>query len=129
MRLETMQPDPGWVPAEHEEAVGTLRAQAEELTVHVWGGDWCKDCQAVLPTFAAALDAAGIDPSSTKQYPVEKKADGSKEGPKVEAYDIQYIPTIVLERDGVEQARFVEKEDVEAATYLARQLATHEPAR
>lgn len=122
MHLETMHPDPDWDPSDHEDTIDTLQSYRDELTIRVWGGDWCGDCQAVLPPFAAALEAAGIDPQGVEHYPVEKEDDGTKVGPLVEAYDVAYIPTIVFERDGVEVARFVESEPVDAATYLAEQL-------
>lgn len=120
MRLETMTPDPASDP--DEEAVASLAALGDDVSVHVWGGDWCKDCVATLPAFAAALEAAGIDPASTYQYPVTKRDDGSKVGPGVGAYGIEYIPTIVIERNGTEIARFVEDADEPAAVYLAHRL-------
>ena len=50
------------------------------------------------------------------------EVDREKQGPKVEAYDIELIPTIVIEDDGEEVARFVEGEDLPAAIVLAEQL-------
>lgn len=123
MRLETMQPANEWDATDHEDSIRVFRAFNNELTIRVWGGDWCKDCQALLPTFAAVLDAAEIDPNSVLHYPVEKAADGSKTGPLVEEYDIAYIPTIIIERNDSELTRFVESEDVDPATYLAQKLS------
>ena len=37
-------------------------------------------------------------------------------------YDIEYIPTIVIERDGEEIARFVEDEPQPPIVHLAEQL-------
>lgn len=139
MTLETMRPTPTWDADAHAETLEPLEERADELTVRVWGADWCGDCRATLPDFAAALDATGIPDNAIHQYEVEKRDDGSKEGPKVEEYGIEYIPTIVVERsstgsqnstssdnviehDGEELARFVEEEPVPAATYLADQL-------
>lgn len=123
MTLATMEPDPAWGASTHADAVETLAAHADALTIRVWCGDWCKDCQALLPGFAAALAAAGIDPTTVEQYPVEKADDGSKVGPGVDAYDIAYIPTILVERDGTELVRFVESEEEDPATYIADALA------
>jgi hypothetical protein len=60
-----------------------------------------------------------------EHYPTEKEDDGSKTGPGVEEYGIEYIPTVVVERadTGEEVARFVESEDRPIAVYLAEQLA------
>ncbi|MFB6073829.1 MAG: thioredoxin [Haloarculaceae archaeon] len=122
MRLETMEPNPVWVEDAYAETVDTLAAHADELIYKVWGGDWCKDCRAQLPDFGAALAAAGVPEDHIEQYPVEKAEDGSKIGPQVEAYDVELIPTVVVERDGEEIARFVEEEPVPIAVSLAGQI-------
>ena len=111
MTLETLQPDPAWERQEHEREVQLFRSLRDQLTIRIWCGDWCKDCQAQLPGFGAALTAAGIDLEEVLTNPVEKADDGSKRGPGVSAYDIKYIPTIVIEADGREVARYVESED------------------
>ena len=122
MQLETMRPNPAWTDAGYEESVETFAAMADEIEVHVWGGDWCKDCRAQLPDFGAALDAAGVPDAKVHHYPTEKNDDGSKAGPGVEEYGIEYIPTVVVERNGEEIARFVEEEPVPIAVYLAEQI-------
>lgn len=120
-RLETMQPNPAWDAASYPEVVDTL--SQDGLVFKVWGGDWCKDCRSQLPDFGAALAAAGVPEENVEHYPVEKEDDGSKVGPQVEAYDIELIPTVVVERDGEELARFVEEADAPIAVYLAERLA------
>jgi thiol-disulfide isomerase/thioredoxin len=122
MQLETMRPNPAWTDAGYEESVATFATLADEIEVHVWGGDWCKDCRAQLPDFGAALKSADIPDHRVYHYPVEKNDDGSKSGEKVEAYDIELIPTVVVERDGEELARFVEEASVPIVVHLADQL-------
>jgi thioredoxin 1 len=122
-RLETMRPNPAWDAESYADAVDALAALPDAAVVKVWGGDWCKDCRKQLPDFGAALDAAGITGDRVEHYPVEKLDDGSKAGPLVEAYDIELIPTVVVESgDDEELARFVEEEPVPIAVHLARQL-------
>lgn len=116
--LQTMQPEAEW-EADDETVLETL---ADDYVFHVFGGDWCGDCQRQLPAFGAALAAAGVDAERIHHYPVEKRDDGSKTGPGVDAYGIEYIPTVVVERDGEEVARFVENADEPIATYLAARL-------
>jgi thioredoxin 1 len=121
--LETMEPDPTFDEEAFGDAVAAFEAVADDVVVRVWGGDWCSDCRAVLPGFGAALAAAGVPAEHILTYPTEKLDDGSKTGPLVEEYDIEYIPTIVVERrDGEELARFVEEEPVPPAVYLADRL-------
>ena len=99
------------------------RALADEIVVKVWGGDWCTDCRAQLPDFAAALDAAAIPDEQIHHHPVKKHDDGSKSGELVDAYGIDRIPTVVVELDGEERARFVESADVPIVVSLAEQLS------
>ncbi|WP_188869861.1 TlpA family protein disulfide reductase [Halarchaeum rubridurum] len=119
-QLETMQPNPAWDADAHEGTVETWQRVADDVTVKVWGGDWCGDCRGQLPDFAAALAAAGVD--DVEHYPVERE-DGEKYGPGVDEYGIELIPTVVVEdKEGNELARFVEEEDRPIAVWLAERL-------
>lgn len=122
MSLETMEPNPVWTAGAYDDTVETISAYADDLVFKIWGGDWCKDCRAQLPDFGAALDAAGVPGEHIHHYPVEKEDDGSKVGPGVETYDVEYIPTVVVERAGTEITRFVEEESVPIAVYLADEI-------
>ncbi|PNW65218.1 UNVERIFIED_CONTAM: thioredoxin [Euhalothece sp. KZN 001] len=118
--LETMRPDPMWDATAHAETVTALSGAG--LHFHVWGADWCGDCRRQLPQLAAALAAAGVPAARLSIYPVTKQPDGSKVGPQVDAYGIELIPTVVIERDGVEVARVVEDAPRSLAAALADQL-------
>ncbi|WP_049947571.1 thioredoxin domain-containing protein [Candidatus Halobonum tyrrellensis] len=115
-----MRPNPTWDAASYEEEVEAL--SDESLTFRVWSGDWCPDCRGQLPDFAAALDAAGVPADRIVAYPVEK-VDGEKRGHGMDEYGVEFIPTVVVERDGAELARFVEEENAPVAAYLARELS------
>ncbi|AZH25238.1 thioredoxin family protein [Haloplanus aerogenes] len=120
MSLETMEPAGEWSGDEQVRE----RLGREDLTYLVWGADWCGDCQGQLPAFAAALDAAGVPADRIEQFPV----DDDKQGEGVDEYGIEYIPTVVVERQGEEIARFVEEEPVSIAEYLAEQIAAADEA-
>jgi thioredoxin 1 len=117
--LETMRP--GGITTRTEPAVVDTLGTAG-LTYRVWGGDWCGDCRRQLPAFAAALEAADVPADRVEEYPVEKAADGSKTGPRVDEYGITRIPTVVVERGDTEVARFVEDADRPIAASLAARL-------
>jgi thioredoxin 1 len=119
MTLKTLDPNPAWDPESYPDVIDTLSSLGDDVTVHIWGADWCGDCRSQLPDFAAALEAADV--GSVEVYPVERE-NGEKVGPKLEEYDVERIPTIVVERDGEELARFVENEPMGAAVHLAEQL-------
>ncbi|MDS0281424.1 thioredoxin [Haloarcula onubensis] len=120
--LETMEPNPVWVQDAYADTVDLLTRYRNELDYHIWGGDWCKDCRAQLPDFGAALEAAEVPERRIHHHPTEKEDDGSKTGPGVEEYGIEFIPTVVVERGGEEIARFVEEERVPIAVYLADEI-------
>jgi thiol-disulfide isomerase/thioredoxin len=118
MSLETMEPNPVWVADAYGDTVDVLAAYGDELTFRVWGGDWCKDCRAQLPDFGAAIEAAEVPEENV----VHHELDQNKQGPGVEEYGIEYIPTVVVEHEGEEIARFVEDESVPIAIYLADRI-------
>mgnify|MGYP000123806481 CR=1 FL=1 len=120
MSLETMQPADSWSGSDEVRE----RLGREGLTYLVWGADWCGDCQGQLPAFAAALDAAGVPADRIEQFPV----DDDKQGEGVDEYGIEFIPTVVVEREGEEIARFVEEEPVPIADYLAEAIAAADEA-
>jgi thiol-disulfide isomerase/thioredoxin len=113
--LETMDPTGTWDG--DDEVLAALGR--EGLTYMVWGADWCGDCRGQLPAFAAALEAAGVPDERIERYPV----DDDKHGEGVDAYGVEYIPTVVVERAGEEVARFVEEESEPIAEYLAARIA------
>lgn len=114
--LETLTPDENATPA--PAVVDRFAHLADEVTITVWGADWCGDCQRVLPVFAAILEAADVPTERVTGIAVDRE----KQGPGVDAYDIEYIPTIVIERNGTELARFVESADRPVGEVLAEQL-------
>lgn len=123
MPLDAMTPDPDWDSNDWADALDRLRSVSDGLTVRVWCGDWCGDCRRLLPPFSAALDELDIRGDSVKTYAVEKLADGSKVGNRVEDYRIERTPTVIFERDGKEIARFEEGRSLEPIIEsLAEQL-------
>ncbi|MDR5671551.1 thioredoxin family protein [Halalkaliarchaeum sp. AArc-GB] len=119
--LETMEPGSDWDPASHADVVEML--STEGLAFKVWGGDWCGDCRRQLPALGAALQAADVPPERIEQYSVEKTEDGKKTGPRMSEYGVELIPTVVVERDGTELARFVESGEKPIPEALSAQLA------
>ncbi|WP_276301261.1 thioredoxin family protein [Halorussus lipolyticus] len=116
--METAQPNPTWDAEAHSEVVDALEAGVGEVSYRVWGADWCKDCRSTLPDFFAALESAGVSDDDVAVHEVDQNKDG--EG--VEEYDVTLIPTIVVEHEGEEIARFEESEDYPPAQYVADRL-------
>ncbi len=119
MTLRTLQPTPTWDADANEATVEVFEALAETgATVSLWCRDDCPDCRRELPDFAAALEAAEFPDERLRVFPV----DGDNEGERTDEYGVERIPTVVIERDGEELARFVEEETLPAAVYLAEEL-------
>ena len=120
MTLETLAPESDG-NTEFDDAILDALG-AGDYRFKVWGGDWCIDCQRQLPAFGAALAAAGVSEDRIEDFAVTNTPNG-KEGPQVEAYGIELIPTVVVETAGGEEiARFVEEAEGSIAEYLANQL-------
>ena len=117
--MQAMEPNPAFDPESYPGVIEAFDALGPDARILIWGGDWCPDTRQELPDFAALLEATDLDPDQIDAYAV----DQDKQGPKVTAYDIERIPTIVVERGDEELARFVEGEDVPAGVFLAEQLS------
>gem|GEM_PF-285028 len=117
--METLRPAADFDAAAHEETVTALSASGLEF--RIWTADWCPDCRQQTPAFAAALAAADVDPEAVTVYPVER-GDGGKVGPGMSAFDVELIPTVIVERDGTELARFEESGPFSIAETLTREL-------
>ena len=80
------------------------------------------DSRTGLRPVVGPLDAAEVPNERIEVHAVERTDDGTKTGPGVEEHGIERIPTIVIERNGIEAARFVETEPEPAIVFLAEQL-------
>jgi len=114
-----MEPDPAWDAASYEETVTALARDG--LTFRIWGGDWCPDCRNQLPQFAAALAAADVPDERVHTYAV-KRENGEKVGESMGEYGVDLIPTVIVETDDGEIARFEESEAQPIAQYLAHAI-------
>lgn len=117
MTLDLMQPAPMWDQDAHADTVDAFEALAadEAVTITLWCRDNCSDCRRELPDFAAAVEAAAFPHERLRQIAVDDDNDGEL----TDEYGVERIPAIVVERDGDELARFVEKEALPAAQHLA----------
>ena len=120
--LEVTRPNPTWDADSYEETVETLANLDPDARILVWAADWCKDARRELPDFFAALEAAGVDDEHIEVYELDRE----KNGEQVDEYDVSYIATIVVERDGEELARFEEQAEWPAAQAIAAELPDDE---
>ena len=86
--------------------VDSLKALFNGVEIELFYGTWCSDSRREVPAFYKILnELAGID-FSIESYALNRdkvEPDGAQEG-----HDIEFVPTIILNRGGVEQGRIIE---------------------
>lgn len=78
----------------------------EGVEIKAFFGSWCPDSQWNLPCFIEMLEDLNFSMDNLKIYAV----DGKKLIPNVDVsgYGIDYVPTFIIYKDGVEIGRIVE---------------------
>lgn len=122
-RSEVQQRLPEWTSDAEldDEAVRGLASVTPGAEVTVIFGTWCSDSRRDVPRLWRAFDAAGALPFSVKFFGLDraKTAPGfDKSG-----NDLQYVPTIVVKREGREVGRIVEstREPIERELWMLLQ--------
>jgi thiol-disulfide isomerase/thioredoxin len=89
-----------------KDVVTALAANLDGITFRVFMGTWCEDSQMYVPAFFKILESMKYDPSTVKMVAV----DHDKIEPKkdLDGYEIEYVPTIIIYRDGKAIGRIVE---------------------
>ena len=78
----------------------------KNLSFKIIMGTWCSDSQREVPRFAKILDSLNIPDNAIQYYAL----DADKLSPeKIEdIYNINYVPTLIVYKNGVELNRIVE---------------------
>ncbi len=92
-------------PADKETAE-KVQPLLADVTVKVFMGTWCEDSQREVPAFFKALDLAGIDASKVQLITITEGKDAPEE--LIKDNGIEYVPTIIFEKEGKELGRIVE---------------------
>jgi thiol-disulfide isomerase/thioredoxin len=87
-------------------AVVALDTMPPNFSFVVFCGSWCDDTHQLLPAFYKAIDMAGFPRNKVTLYFVdrEKKSPAGDE----KRYDVEYIPTFIVMKNGKEKGRVVE---------------------
>jgi hypothetical protein len=96
--MESYQPDLNVVAA--------IKASQPETTITVALATWCSDSKQHVPRLLKALDAAGNRRLHIKLIGIARKL--SEPADAINRLTIVRVPTVVVERDGVELGRIVE---------------------
>lgn len=103
---------PDWVAAQIESApdadqAARMAAAGEGSRVTVYLGTWCSDSRRELSRFWRAIDEAGGEVAFELAY-IGIRRDKEQRDPALQEVGLQFVPTFVVERDGVELGRMVE---------------------
>lgn len=88
------------------EIIAALKKPLEDVTITVFMGTWCSDSRQHVPALMNILDAAGYNSQNINLIAVSEAKDTPEK--LEEGQDIQFVPTIILSRNGEEIGRIIE---------------------
>lgn len=103
---------PAWVEEQTKAQIDSAAAQAlaqvsPGATVTVYFGTWCGDSRREVARLWRALDEVGGEvPFALRWIALDR--DKVEPGGRQAGRDILYVPTLIVERDGVEVGRIIE---------------------
>ncbi len=84
-----------------------LRQNLTGINFIIFGGTWCSDTKRELPAFLSILHQLNVGSNQYDIWMLDLKKESTYINPKL--YDIQYVPTILIYKDGKEIGRIIEK--------------------
>ncbi len=88
----------------NSETLKELKNALKGVEIRAYMGTWCRDSRREVPKFYKIMDEIGFADFDMICVNRAKKANGLKEG-----YNVNYVPTFVLFKNGKEVGRFVER--------------------
>jgi hypothetical protein len=104
-----------------EKVVHKLKPLAASVTFVVIIGTWCSDSREHVPSFFKVSDQIGISPSAIRMIGVNRMKDRLP-SPEIDSLQIEFVPTIIVFRNGKEIGRIVEDTKKNMETDLWRIL-------
>lgn len=87
-------------------AIAYLKQHLAAYRIRVYLGTWCEDSHLLIPQLQKILEEAGYPLQEVKMIAVDRQKTSPEELEKQD--HIQFVPTIILSRDGKEKGRVVE---------------------
>jgi thiol-disulfide isomerase/thioredoxin len=84
-----------------------LKQNLPGINFIIFGGTWCSDTKRELPAFLSILHQLSVGSNRYDMWMLDLKKESTYINPKL--YDIQYVPTILIYKDGKEIGRIIEK--------------------
>lgn len=89
-----------------EETLKALSKELNDKTITVFMGTWCGDSKMQVPAFFKILDAINFDENNVEIITMSRDKDTPEK--LEEGYNIEFVPTIIVKKDGKELGRIVE---------------------
>ncbi len=91
-------------------ALAGREADLKKVDIEIFMGTWCSDSQREVPRFYKILDQLGIREKRVTIIAVDDHPDRRKTSPGGEekGKNIEYVPTFIVKKDGVELGRIIE---------------------
>ncbi len=107
-----------------------VQAASESLDILIFIGTWCSDSQREVPRFYKILDFLEFNMDRLQVIGLDEHPDRRNTSPQHEevGWDIQYVPTFIILRDGKELGRILETPVVSLEADLAKILRQEEKA-
>lgn len=110
--VERYEPDPI--------AIEYMQALHDNYTILVFFGSWCRESTKYLPGLVKTIRLINNDQIGMKYIGVDEQKKFPAEFLKL--FDIKYIPTVVVLKDGKELGRIVERPQLSIETELVQIL-------
>lgn len=104
-----------------EKVLHKLKPYASTISFVVIIGTWCSDSREHVPSFFKVCDQMGVNPSAIRMIGVNRKKDRLP-SPEMDSLQIEFVPTIIVYRNGKEIGRIVEDTKKNMETDLWRIL-------
>jgi thiol-disulfide isomerase/thioredoxin len=106
----------------NEAALSNLKMKG--VTFKVFLGTWCSDSQRELPRFYKIADYLDLKENQLQIVGLDNHTDRYKQSPQheEEGWNIEYVPTIIVLKDGKEVGRIVEMPEVSLEEDLVKIL-------
>ena len=89
-----------------QEVLSSLKTALKDIDITIFMGTWCSDSRQHVPALINVLDAVEFDSRKISLITVSRDKDTPEK--LEEGFDIQFVPTIILSRNGKETGRIVE---------------------
>jgi thiol-disulfide isomerase/thioredoxin len=114
INLQALQKEPykEWFKNNHDSyqpnmvQLEQLKQQLQEHRIQLFLGTWCSDSQREVPNFIKILEAVEFPISNLEMVAMDREKEIPAEEKK--AWNITYVPTFIIVKDGKEVNRIVE---------------------